>query len=196
MLSQNALNLTRALLSQRGLLVQARLKIITLSSDGVEAGEVLLSLHIAVLFGTFHHDQFHFLVISDILCLINLSLKVIYLLLEFVGIDKVCHGLRAEIFAHHGVLIKQVLVTLLNRVELFLELVDVLLLGHLHLLEDLFLSVQLTVEVLGLGDRLVHLVLELQVLLLQQLDLPIGRVYLDFGVFKRQGLIFELRSGC
>jgi hypothetical protein len=58
------------------------------------------------------------------------------------------------------------------------------------LLQDLFLSVELTVEVLGAGHSLVDLVLELEVLLLQDLNLAVGRVELDLAVLQSQDLVF------
>ena len=54
------------------------------------------------------------------------------------------------------------------------------------------MSVELTVEIFGPGDRLIDLVLEFHVLLLKYLNLAIGRVELDFTVFKRKYLVFEL----
>ena len=70
----------------------------------------------------------------------------------------------------------------LNGVQLLLEFLDVLFLGHLHLLEDLLLGVELTIEVFCLGDCLVDLVLELDVLLVQDLDLSIRSVELDLSI--------------
>ena len=84
------------------------------------------------------------------------------------------------------------LVSQLNGVKLLLEPLNVFLFRHFHLLEDFFLSVQLTVEILGPGDRLIDLVLEFHVLLLKYLNLAISRVELDFTVFKRKYLVFEL----
>ena len=84
------------------------------------------------------------------------------------------------------------LIAQLDRVKLFLEALDVFLLGHLHLLEDLLLRIEFSVEVFGSGDRLVHLVLELHVLLLKDLNLAIGRVKFDFAVLEEQHLVFEL----
>ena len=86
------------------------------------------------------------------------------------------------------------LVALLNRVQLFLQLVDVLFLGHLHLAQDLLLGVQLSIKILSFGNRLVHLVLELNILLLEDLDLAVGRVQLDLAVLQSQHLILELRA--
>ena len=84
------------------------------------------------------------------------------------------------------------LVSQLNGIKLLLKPLNVFLFGHFHLLEDFFLSVQLTVEVFRPGDRLIDLVLEFHVLLLKYLNLAIGRVELDFTVFKRKYLVFEL----
>ena len=84
------------------------------------------------------------------------------------------------------------LVPLLDRVKLLLELGDVLLLRHFHLLEDLLLRVELAIKIFGLRDSLVDLVLELQVLLLKDLNLAIGGVQLDLVVFQGKDLVFEL----
>ena len=84
------------------------------------------------------------------------------------------------------------LVSLLNRVKLLLQLRDVLLLRHFHLLEDFFLRVELTIQIFGLRDSLVDLVLELEVLLLKDLNLAICGVQLDLVVFQGKNLVFEL----
>ena len=84
------------------------------------------------------------------------------------------------------------LVSQLNGIKLLLEPLDVFLFRHFHLLEDLLLSVQLSVEVLGPGNRLIHLVLEFHVLLLKDLNLTIGGVELYFTVFEGKYLVFEL----
>lgn len=86
------------------------------------------------------------------------------------------------------------LVSQFDRVKLLLETADVLFLGHFHLLQDLLLSVELSVEVLCPGNRLVDLVLELKVLLLQDLNLPVGRVQLNLSVLQGQDLIFEFTA--
>lgn len=83
------------------------------------------------------------------------------------------------------------LVSLLDRLEVLLELFDVLLFSHLHLSQDLLLRRQLTVEVLGPGDCIVDLVLEFEVLLLENLDLTVGRVELDLIVFECKHLVFK-----
>lgn len=106
--------------------------------------------------------------------------------------EEVLEGPGSEIFANHAVLVEQVLVALLDCVELLFELADILLLGHLHLLQNLLLRVQLAVQVLSLRHRLIDLVLELQVLLLKDLNLSIGRVQLDLCVFESQDLVLEL----
>ena len=88
------------------------------------------------------------------------------------------------------------LVPALDVVQLFLQLVDVFLLRHLHLSEDLFLGVEFTVQVFSLGHGLVDLVLEFEVLLLKDLNLSVRRVQLYFRVFEGQKLIFQLRARC
>ena len=99
-----------------------------------------------------------------------------------VTVQLVLPGLRSEVLTNHAVLVEEVLVADLNGVQLLLEFLDVLLLGHLHLLEDLLLGVELTIEVFCLGDCLVDLVLELDVLLVQDLDLSIRSVELDLSI--------------
>ena len=99
-----------------------------------------------------------------------------------VTVQLVLPGLRSEVLTNHAVLVEEVLVADLNGVQLLLEFLDVLFLGHLHLLEDLLLGVELTIEVFCLGDCLVDLVLELDVLLVQDLDLSIRSVELDLSI--------------
>ena len=53
------------------------------------------------------------------------------------------------------------------------------------------MSIELTIEVLSLGYRFINLVLELEVLLLQDLNLAIGRGQLDLSVLQGQDLIFK-----
>ena len=83
------------------------------------------------------------------------------------------------------------LIAQLNCVQLLLEALDVLLLGHLHLLEDFLLRVEFSVQVFGPRDRLIDLVLELHVLLLQDLNLAIGRVEFDLAVLEEKHLVLE-----
>jgi len=137
------------------------------------AREVLLCLHHSIFLLTLHEDQLQVLVIDSVLSLRDLALQVFDLLLETIGVDEVGECARAEVFANHEVFVEKVLVTLLNGVQLLLELVDVFLFSHLHLLQDLLLRVKLAVQVLRLRDRLVHLVLELDVLLLKDLNLTV-----------------------
>ena len=84
------------------------------------------------------------------------------------------------------------LIAQLNCVQLLLEALDVLLLGRLHLLEDLLLRVEFSVQVFGSRDRLIDLVLELHVLLLQNLNLAIGRVEFYLAVLEEEHLVLEL----
>ena len=84
------------------------------------------------------------------------------------------------------------LVADLNGVKFLLELLDVLFLGHLHLLEDLLLGVELAIEVLCLGHRFVDLVLEFDVLLVEDLDLPVRSIELDLSVLDSEHLILEV----
>ena len=81
------------------------------------------------------------------------------------------------------------LISQFDSVELLLQLVDVIFLRHLHLLEDLLLRVQLSIEVLSLSDSLVDLMLELEVLLLEDLDLAVGRIKFDLSVLECKDLI-------
>jgi len=87
-----------------------------------------------------------------------------------------------------------VLVPDLDRVKLFFKLSNVLFLGHLHLLEDFFLGVELSVQIFSFGYSFVHLVLEFQVLFLQDLNLTVRWVQFNFRVFQGQNLIFQFRT--
>lgn len=86
------------------------------------------------------------------------------------------------------------LVADLNGVEFLFELLDVLFLSHLHLLEDLLLGVEFTIEVLCLGNGFVDLVLEFDVLLVQDLDLPVCSVELDLSILDSEHLVLEVTS--
>ena len=54
------------------------------------------------------------------------------------------------------------------------------------------MRVELTIQIFGLCDSLVDLVLELEVLLLKDLNLAICGVQLDLVVFQGKNLVFEL----
>ena len=84
------------------------------------------------------------------------------------------------------------LIAELDSVELFFQLIDVLFLSHFHLLENLLLCVQLSIEVLSLGDSFVDLMLELEVLLLEDLDLAVGRIKFNLNVLECKDLILQL----
>ena len=103
-------------------------------------------------------------------------------------------SLRSEVFTDHGILINELFVAQLDGVKLFLELFDVLLLGDLHLAHDLFLSVQLAIQVLCLGHCFVHLVLELQVLLLEDLNLSVCGVKFDLAILNSEHLVLQITS--
>ena len=107
---------------------------------------------------------------------------------------EVLASLGPEVLANHAVLVQQVLVPKLNCVQLLLQPRDVLFLGNLHLFEDFLLGVELAVEIFCPCNCLVHLVLELQVLLLQNLNLAVGRVELDLRVFQGQNLVLQLAA--
>ena len=100
----------------------------------------------------------------------------------------------AEILTDHRVLIEKTLVSELNSVKLLLQPLNVLLFCHFHLLEDFLLRVKFTVEVLSAGYCFVDLMLEFQVLFLEDLNLTVCGIKLDFGVFEGQDLIFELTT--
>ena len=106
--------------------------------------------------------------------------------------DQVLSRLRSEILTNHRILLQEVLIAQLDCVKLFLEALDVLFFGHFHLLEDLFLRVEFSVQVFGPRDRLIDLVLEFHVLLLQDLNLAIGRVEFDLAVLEEEHLVLEL----
>jgi hypothetical protein len=65
------------------------------------------------------------------------------------------------------------LVPQLNSIQLLLEPLDVFFLCHLHLLQDFFLRVELSVEIFSTGYGFIYLMLELHVLLLKDLNLTI-----------------------
>ena len=102
--------------------------------------------------------------------------------------------MRAEILTDHRVLIEETLVSELDSVKLLLQPLNVLLLGHFHLLEDFFLRVKFTVEVLSSGNCFVDLMLEFQVLFLEDLNLTVCGIQLDLGVFEGEDLILELTA--
>ena len=112
-----------------------------------------------------------------------------------VTVQLVLPGLRSEVLTNHAVLVEEVLVADLNGVQLLLEFLDVLFLGHLHLLEDLLLGVELTIEVLRLGHGFVDLVLEFDILLVEDLDLPVRSVELDLAVLDSEHLILQVTPG-
>ena len=86
------------------------------------------------------------------------------------------------------------LISELDSVKFLFEALDVLFLGHFHLLENFFLSVQLSVEIFCSSNGFVYLMLELQVLLLEDLNLAVGRVELDLAILEGKHLVFELRT--
>ena len=86
------------------------------------------------------------------------------------------------------------LVSDLDCVKFLFKFVDVLLLGHFHLLQDFLLSMQFTIEVFSLGYWFVYLVLEFDVLFMQYLDLSIGCIELDLSILYSKHLIFEVAS--
>lgn len=99
------------------------------------------------------------------------------------------------VFAEHSVLIVQELVARFNCVEFILELLDVLLLGQFHLLQNFFLGQKLAVQAFGLGNGFVGFMLELLVLFLQVLNQALSRAQLDLRVFLTQSEVFKVTLG-
>lgn len=155
-------------------------------------GQVLFDVHVESLSFTLPLDDFEVFVVHFVLHLFHLFFESSDLFIQFVTVELVFPCLRSEIFPNHAVFVQEVLVTDLNSVELFFEFIYVLFLGHFHLLKDFLLSMQLAIEVFSLGDRLVDLMLELDVLLMQYLDLAIGSVELDLCIFHCEDLVLEL----
>ena len=86
------------------------------------------------------------------------------------------------------------LISELDSIKFLFEALDVLFFSHFHLLQNFFLSVQLSVEIFCSSNGFVYLMLELQVLLLEDLDLAVGRVELDLTILEGEHLVFELRA--
>lgn len=88
-------------------------------------------------------------------------LTVMQGLIQLVDNTHQFQSMGPEIFANHAVVCGYQRPLVFDLVKLFLELIDVFPLRCLHLLHDFLLSVQFTVQVLGLAQRLIDLVLEL-----------------------------------
>ena len=97
------------------------------------------------------------------------------------------------IFTSHAVFINYLLISSLNWVKFFLQFTDILLSGNFHLPHNLFLSIQLSIQVFSFTKSLVYLVLELYWLLLKKLYLSLWRVLFNFAIFDSQRGIFQLR---
>lgn len=108
-----------------------------------------------------------------------------------MSVKLILGSLRSEVLTNHTILVQQVLIALLDHVQIFLKLVDILVFSLFHLLEDLFLHGKLTVQVLSSRNGLVDRVLELQVLLLEDLNLTIGRSKPYLTVFQPALCVFE-----
>ena len=162
------------LLSQIGILLRQLLVFIAIRPHLIKVSQVLLSLHLERFTLSAQHHQCQVLLIQLLVQALDLVLQVLNAPLEDFGGVQILRGSRPEILSNHAVFIDKVLVALLNGVELLFKLLDVFFLRHFHLLEDLFLRVQLTIQGLSSCDSVVDLMLELEVLLLQDLDLTIG----------------------
>ena len=92
-------------------------------------------------------------------------------------------GVSSVILTNHAILVYYHHVSLFYVFKLFLQLVDVLLFGCLHLPHYFFLGVQFTVQILRFRKCFIHLMLILQILLIQQLHLLLRGYKLDFTSF-------------
>ena len=119
--------------------------VVTIFTHDDEVAKILLSLQHGSLRLAIHLDALQIFIVHQLLPLFDLAIQLLDLLLQTLCINDIGKSARAEIFTNHGVLIKQMLVALLNRVKFFLKLVDVLFLCHLHLAQDFFLSVEFTI---------------------------------------------------
>lgn len=99
------------------------------------------------------------------------------------------------VFANHVSLVKDLHVSLLDRLQFALELVDVVFLAGLELLHYFLLGAQLTLEVLLLGGGLVDLLLELLVLRCHDFNLPIDSLELNLCILGGQSLVLEVTLG-
>ena len=158
----------------------------------VKVRQQLFTLHHETLLHSALNDKIELLVVHIGLQLFDFIVQNLYPLFEISSVDQVLGRLRSEVLTNHRILLQEVLIAQLDCVQFFLEALDVLLLGHLHLLEDLLLRVEFSVQIFGPRDRLINLVLELHVLLLQDLNLAIGRVEFDLAVLEEKHLVLEL----
>ena len=92
-------------------------------------------------------------------------------------------GESSVILTNHAILVYYHHVSFFYVFELFLQLVDVLLFGRLHLPHYFFLGVQFTVQILCFRKCFIHLMLILQTLLIQQLHLLLRGYKLYFTSF-------------
>ena len=97
------------------------------------------------------------------------------------------------IFTCHAVFVNYLLISSLNWVKFFPEFTDIFLSGNFHLPHNLFLSIQLSIQVFSFTKSLVYLVLKLYWLLLKKLYLSLWRVLFYFTIFDNKRGIFQLR---
>ena len=150
----------------------------------VKVRQQLFTLHHETLLHSALNDKIELLVVHIGLQLFDLIVQNLYPLFEISSVDQVLGRLRSEVLTNHRILLQEVLIAQLDCVQFFLEALDVLLLGHFHLLEDFFLCVKFTVEVLSSGNSFIDLMLEFQVLFLEDLNLTVCGIQLDLGVFQ------------
>ena len=115
-------------------------------------GQVLFDVHVEGLSFTLPLDDLEIFVVHLFLHFLHLCFQFSYFLVQVVAVELVLSGLGPEVFSNHAVFVEKVLVADLNGIEFLLKFVDILLLGHFHLLQDFLLSMQLAIEVFSFGD--------------------------------------------
>lgn len=158
--------------------------------------KLIFSHHALVLITELQFSNFSSQLLNILNPLSNRLITLFNCLSEMFNLFHKFDSVRSEIFTNHCILLCNQLPFLLNDVQFLFQFIDVLSLRDFHLLHYFLLSVQFTVQVLRLRQWLIHLMLEFDALLLQELNLPIWSIQLDFCWLHIQNLIFQVGLRC
>ena len=101
-------------------------------------------------------------------------------------------GVRSVVLPNHAILVDYEQISIFDTFKLFFEFVNVLLLCSFNLSHYFLLCVELPIEVFSFRQAFIHLMLELQILFLKQLNLLQGSRHFDFSTLNIELGVLQL----